>query len=119
MSALKETIKQIKKNPQKIEFNSILNLIENHYNYAPTSFRNGIADDCIVNQTKENEGSCKIFSFAKRHNLTKLQTLHCFGKYYRDDVLKHPEATDHENIRTFMKYGWENIQFNGEALIEK
>ncbi len=119
MNTLIETIKQIKKNPEKVEFNNIINLVENHYDYTPTSFRNGIADDCIINMAKENEGSCKIFSFAKLHNLTELQTLHCFGKYYRDDVLKYPDATDHGNIRTFMKYGWEHIQFDGKALIEK
>jgi hypothetical protein len=34
-------------------------------------------------------------------------------------VLKHPEATDHQNIRNFMKTGWEGIRFEGEALKAK
>ncbi len=46
------------------------------------------------------------------------QTLNCFGKYYRNDVLQHPEGSDHQNIRTFMKYGWEQLVFDGAALKE-
>jgi hypothetical protein len=48
--------------------------------------------------------------------LNEKQTLACFGKYYREDVLRHPENDDHANIRNFMLYGWEGIVFEGEAL---
>ena len=34
-----------------------------------------------------------------------MQTLNCFGDYYRKDVSHQPEATNHVNIRTFIKYG--------------
>ncbi|MGV2481618.1 UNVERIFIED_CONTAM: HopJ type III effector protein, partial [Salmonella enterica subsp. enterica serovar Weltevreden] len=28
----------------------------------------------------------------------------------------HPDATDHQNIRHFMRSGWAGIAFEGEAL---
>jgi hypothetical protein len=34
-------------------------------------------------------------------------------------VLENLEGDDHQNIRNFMKYGWEGIQFKNEALQEK
>ena len=38
------------------------------------------------------------------------------GDYYRVDVLQHPDATDHQNIRQFIQYGWAGITFEGCAL---
>jgi HopJ type III effector protein len=32
------------------------------------------------------------------------------------DVLENPEATNHQNIRNFMKTGWAGISFEGTAL---
>ena len=116
MNKLDQLVKQIKVNPEKIEFQQVITVIEEHYFYTPTQFTNGAANDCIINQAGENEGSCKIFSFAHDQNLDKSQTLHCFGQYYRDDVLNHPENIDHANIRNFIKYGWKGITFNGSAL---
>jgi hypothetical protein len=34
-------------------------------------------------------------------------------------VLKHPEGTDHQNIRNFIKTGWNGIEFSGSALVRK
>jgi hypothetical protein len=53
------------------------------------------------------------------HGLDKEQTLACFGKFYRDDVLKNPSGTDHENIRSFMACGWDAVEFEAEALKPK
>jgi len=39
-----------------------------------------------------------------------------FGDYYRSDVLKNPEGSDHQNIRNFMHKGWAGVTFKGEAL---
>jgi len=64
----------------------------------------------------KNEDSCKIFAFGKLHNLDKDQTLACFGKHYREDVLLQPGGSNHANIRNFMEHGWEGIKFEGEAL---
>ena len=46
-------------------------------------------------------------------------TLACFGAFYTEDVLKNPDGTDHQNIRNFMKTGWDGIAFYGEPLTLK
>ncbi len=46
-------------------------------------------------------------------------TLNLFGAFYREDVLKNPEGTDHQNIRNFIEFGWDGIAFEGEALKKK
>ena len=33
-----------------------------------------------------------------------------------EDVLENPQGTNHQNIRNFMKTGWDGIQFEGNAL---
>ena len=119
MNKLDQLVTQIKTNPEKVEFQDVITIIEAHYCYRPTQFTNGVDNDCIINKAGENEGSCKIFSFAKIHNLNEGQTLQCFGQYYRDDVLKHPESSDHGNIRSFIKYGWQGISFEDSALNDK
>ncbi|WP_083761723.1 HopJ type III effector protein [Psychromonas ingrahamii] len=48
-----------------------------------------------------------------------LVVLACFGHYYREDVLKHPQAKDHQNIRQFMISGWQGIDFSSQALYNK
>ncbi len=119
MKPLPLLLNTIKKTPQAVEFDDVINVIDDNYSYTPMLFHNGANADCIINQAKENEGSCKIFSFALLHQLTEPQTLNCFGKYYRDEVLNYPDDTNHANIRTFIKYGWEHIQFDGNALTRK
>lgn len=119
MQTLKQFIDQIEKNPETIAFQDVINLIEENYHYSPTSFINGTNEDNVKSLAGENEGSCKIFSFAKMNKLDKTQTLHCFGQYYRQDVLQNPENTDHANIRTFIKYGWDNVTFEKAVLIAK
>ena len=119
MNKLEQLVKQIKVSPEKIDFQQVITVIDEHYFYTPTQFTNGTGDDCIINKAGENEGSCKIFSFAHDQQLNESQTLHCFGQYYRDDVLHHPENTDHANIRSFIKYGWKEISFDGSALNNK
>lgn len=101
--------------PESVNFADTIAVIDAHYDFTPTAFRNGELD----NAAGQNNGSCKVFSFAKLHQLTSQQTLHCFGSYYRDDVLQHPAATDHQNIRNFMKFGWDGVVFQGTALTAK
>lgn len=101
--------------PHSIQFSDTLAVIETHYEFTPTEFRNG----SIKNEAGQNSGSCKVFSFARLHELTEQQTLACFGDYYRVDVLQHPDAQDHQNIRNFMQYGWSGIQFDSPALTKK
>ena len=116
---LDELIKNLQDQPDKIDFNNVIDTINHEYNYSPVTFTNGQADNLITNESGTNEGSCKIFSFAKLNNLTKDQTLACFGKYYREDVLLNPSGKDHANIRTFIKYGLDDIIFTTPALDKK
>lgn len=107
-----EFLEKIKSQPQEIVFSDLLELIEKNYNFTETAFNNGPH----LNLAGQNSGSCKIFSFAKLHHLNTQQTLSCFGDYYREDVLKHPQAKDHQNIRQFMISGWAGIDFSSQAL---
>ena len=76
-----------------------------------TAFNNGP----LSNKAGENNGSCKVFSFAKLHQLSDSATLKCFGEHYQK-VLDTPDDDDHMNIRQFMKTGLEGISFEKEAL---
>lgn len=106
---------QLKNEPENIQFNDVIAHIDANYQFTPTKFTNGET----INGANQNNGSCKIFSFAKLNNLSKYETLNLFGDFYRKDVLEHPEADDHQNIRNFMKFGWDGISFEGNALSEK
>jgi hypothetical protein len=97
-------------------FDETITVITENYHYQATEFSNGLNEHILVNKAGTNEGSCKIFAFAKIHHLDQQQTLSLFGDYYRQDVLNDPEGTGHQNIRNFMKYGWAGICFKGEAL---
>lgn len=106
---------QIKTSPETIQFKEVIDYIDEHYNFTPTRFTNGKT----VNEADQNNGSCKVFSFGKLNNLTEDEVLSLFGDFYREDVLKNPEGTDHQNIRNFMESGWAGISFDGEALRKK
>ncbi|VAW52133.1 Type III effector HopPmaJ [hydrothermal vent metagenome] len=119
MDNLSRFVEKIKLNPEKIEFKKVIEIIDKYYLYTPTRFSNGENDAAIINNAGENEGSCKIFSFAQMYNLDNVQTLNCFGTYYREDVLQHLEGSNHANIRTFIKHGWKHIHFDGTVLKRK
>ena len=106
---------KIKTAPESFSFAEVISHIDENYSFTPTRFTNGKT----VNEANKNNGSCKIFSFAKLQDLTEEQTLNLFGDYYRKDVLQNPEGTDHQNIRNFMESGWQGIAFEGEALGSK
>ncbi|ETN94761.1 HopJ type III effector protein [Zhouia amylolytica] len=112
---LKAFIEQLSNHPSAIEFIDTMAVIDAHYSFTPTEFKNGD----ILNEANQNNGSCKIFAFAQLNQLSKEATLACFGKFYTEEVLEDPEGDGHQNIRNFMKYGWDGIQFKGEALISK
>jgi hypothetical protein len=102
-----------------ISFDKTMAVIAEHYHYQATEFSNGLGEDKLTSAAGTNEGSCKIFAFAQLHRLTPEQTLNLFGDYYHLDVLHNPTATDHQNIRLFMKYGWDGIRFQNPALTPK
>lgn len=112
---LNALLEQLARAPDAVNFDDVIATINEHFTYTPTRFTNGDA----INEAGKNEGSCKIFAFGKLQQLTPAQTLACFGKFYREDVLGNPGGTDHANIRNFMQHGWAGIQFAGEALVSK
>lgn len=115
MMTIEQFIHTLKTNPDSISFKDTMQAIDDNYSFEETSFINGQT----TNDAGKNNGSCKLFSFAKLQKLTKEETLACFGDYYRVDVLQNPNGDDHQNIRNFIQYGWEGISFSQEALVSK
>jgi len=104
-------IEKLKNNTGFISFPETIAVIDENYHFTPTAFKNGNQHNGIG----ENNGSCKIFAFAQLHQLNQEETLRLFGDYFQD-VINTPEATDHQNIRNFMQFGWNGIAFEGDAL---
>jgi len=98
--------------PDTLEFADVMRVIDSTYDYTPTNFICGSAD----NSAGTNEGSCKILAFAKMHSISAEKTPYLFGRFYREDVLKFPEANDHANIRNFISHGWGGVSFEGSPL---
>ncbi len=94
-----------------VDFNDTQQVIKQYYQYHPVCFTNGPESDQLINEAGTNEGSCRIFYFARLHGLNESETLHLFGAFYREDVMVHPEGQNHPNIRQFMKYGWGGIHY--------
>ncbi len=97
-----------------LEFKEILAYIDAHYTYTASAFRNGSQ----YNAENENQGSAKVFSFAKIHDLSQADTLKLFAEHYAA-VQQTPEGVDHQNIRQFMQHGWAGLQFDQQVLQEK
>jgi len=110
---LDQLLNVIKTEPAAVEFSDVMLVIATYYDYSAITFNNGD----LVNEAGSNEGSCKIFAFAQLQQLDQAQTLACFGQYYRDDVLKHPDASDHGNIRRFIQHGWSGISVNAAITL--
>ncbi|MDD7886082.1 HopJ type III effector protein [Flavivirga sp. 57AJ16] len=106
---------KLKNTPKSIEFSETMAVIEANYNFSPTTFLNGT----LQNKKGENSGSCKLFAFAKAQRLSKEETLACFGKFYYEEVLNDPNGSGHQNIRNFIKTGFDGLSFNEEPLSEK
>lgn len=111
---LEKFIEKLRNIPAKVIFQDTMDTIDTLYDFSPVSFSNGT----ITNKAGENNGSCKLFHFAKLHKLTQEETLYCFGEHYKN-VLDTPTATNHQNIRNFMKTGWDGISFEDQALTKK
>ncbi len=115
MNNIESLLLKSKENPESISFQEVIATIDENYNFTPTAFKNGNQ----INNVGENNGSCKLFAFAKLQNLNKDETLALFGNYYFGDVLQNPTGTDHQNIRNFMIYGWNGILFEESPLTPK
>lgn len=99
---------------KQIVFQDVLSYIEESYTYTPSAFSNGD----LHNSAEENQGSARVFYLAYLHRLNEEQTLRLFAEHW-DNVLDTPEASNHKNIRQFMKSGWSGIKFNDCVLRPK
>ena len=99
------------KQSEILSFAEVIATIDANYSFTPSFFKNGD----VVNEENQNNGSCKVFSFAKMHQLSEKETLFLFGEHYQK-VLETPSDADHQNIRNFIKFGWNGIAFEKEAL---
>ncbi|WP_169393348.1 MULTISPECIES: HopJ type III effector protein [Psychrobacter] len=97
-----------------IGFNDVIRFIDDFYYYTPVGFVNGLQH----NLAGENEGSAKIFGFAKLHGLNKLDTLTLFGEHF-EAVKRNPAGTDHANIRNFLHWGWEGLLMQKNPLVDR
>lgn len=111
-----QLLARIRRAPERVEFDEVMGTINAYYHYTPVRFTNGPPGDRVVNEAGSNEGSCKLFAFARINRLDASQTLACFGRYYREDVLLNPQGTDHTNIRTFIRHGWDHLRHDAPAL---
>ena len=114
--AATELLALLGKAPDQIQFQLVMDAIDELYDVREVNF--SVGD--VVSTPGQNMGSAKILSFATYSKLEPAATLQLFGDYYRKDVLEHPDATDHANIRAFMKVGWDGVKFpDGLAVTPK
>ncbi|MBQ4834092.1 HopJ type III effector protein [Pseudoalteromonas sp. MMG010] len=117
--SLLEFLQKLANTPHSIQFTDSMAVIEEHYDFTACAFNN----HGLLSSASENNGSCKIFAFAKLNELTKQNTLDCFGQFYREDVMQNPDGDDHMNIRTFMlapkATPFLGLTFEGEPLKAK
>lgn len=97
-----------------MQFEDLMSLIDGNYQHTPAAFSNGETSSA----KDENQGSAKLFCFAAMHQLTPLETLHCFGEYYQQ-VLSDVDGNSHQNIRNFITYGWSGLKFESPVLSKK
>lgn len=115
MSLTEKLIETLRTEPQTVAFSDVMAVIEAEYHHKPTAFING----SVLNSLEQNQGSCKILGFARLNGLSEEETLNCFGDYFRQDVLQHPDGTDHANIRAFITTGWAGVQLPEDAVVRK
>ncbi len=112
--SLSELLAKLKESPELVEFQRVIDVIGQNYEFTATEFRNGSQ----LNEAGTNEGSCKILAFGQLNGLSESQALDCFGLYYRDEVMNDPEGSSHGNIRAFMATGWSGVDFEQFPLKE-
>lgn len=95
-------------------FADILGFIDAHYHYHPVTFTNGT----VHNAVGTNEGSAKVFGFAKLHDLSQSDTLKLFCEHYQA-VIDNPTGIDHPNIRNFRFWGWRAFAMPHNPLTPK
>ena len=95
-------------------FADVIAFIEDNYTYTASAFTNGNQE----NAADQNQGSAKVLAYAKLNNLSQEDTLKLFAEHY-NAVIETPNGTDHNNIRQFMKNGWNGVSFENKVLTAK
>ncbi|TCS43753.1 HopJ type III effector protein [Reinekea marinisedimentorum] len=111
---LNELLAAVYSAPESLEFQQVLAAIDAEFEFTPAAFSNGT----VNNSETENQGSCKVLSFAHQAGLSEAHTLQLFAEHYRS-VLASPDGSDHQNIRQFMAHGWKGVSFSGKALVKR
>lgn len=115
MISVEQLTKRLNEAPEEVEFSEVISLIDNTFIFTPSAFTNGE----VSNDAGQNNGSCKLLALGRYLNLSQAHTLALFGRYYREDVLQHPNGNDHANIRNFMVTGHEGVVFDTFPLTPK
>jgi len=63
---LNDYLKNLAENPKSIQFTDTIAVIEANYTFTACDFNN----HGLLSSASENNGSCKIFAFAKLHQLS-------------------------------------------------
>jgi len=111
---LKDLLAAVYQQPESLVFDQVIATIDSEFYFTPTAFANG----SLKNSADQNQGSCKVFSFASKSGLSEPHTLTLFAEHYRD-VLANPDGDNHQNIREFMHQGWKAVSFQKIALKKK
>jgi AraC-like DNA-binding protein len=111
---LKDLLAAVYGNSQTLTFQQVLEAIDAEFDFTPSAFVNGQQQ----NNETENQGSCKVLSFASQAGLSEAHTLRLFAEHYRS-VMANPDGNDHQNIRQFMQQGWKGVSFEKKALIKR
>ena len=73
----KMIIEQLKNTPEELVFSNVITYIDEHYEFTPTKFTNGNT----VNEANQNNGSCKVFSFAKITNFLQKRRFYYLASF--------------------------------------
>ncbi len=87
-------------------FSEVITFIDSRKEHQPVAFKNGE----ITNEATQNQGSARVFLFAKEQNLDEEDTLRLFAEHYQA-VISDLNGDNHQNIRQFMKHGWAGVEF--------
>lgn len=114
MKTIEQLLEHLNTAPNEMTFEEVMAAIEANYDFTPCAFSNGN----VENSAEQNQGSCKLFAFAKLNDLDQQQTLALFAQHYQS-VLEDPEGEAHQNIRQFMANGWSGVELKGTPLTKK
>ena len=111
---LQELMAAVYQQPETLVFSEVIAVIDAEFHFTASAFTNG----AVQNQATENQGSCKVLSFAHQASLSVPHTLALFAEHYRD-VAADPNGMSHQNMRQFMANGWKGVSFAKKALVKK